>query len=59
MFQNGSCGFEHPQAACRSAELATENQHNAAREMDARDEMVAARREQQRLYILRNLNGRH
>jgi hypothetical protein len=38
------------------ADGSTERRLNEVREADAREQMVAARREQQRLNILRNLN---
>lgn len=59
MNQSGSYGFEHQLAAGMRAELAADNQHNAVHEMEAREQMVAARREQQRLQILRRLGYRY
>lgn len=38
-------------------DVSSEALHSAACEMDAREQMVAARREQQRLHILRNLHS--
>ncbi len=59
MLQNLSSGFEHKQSNSMGSGSAVESQRNAGREMDAREQMIAARREMQRLYILRNLCGRH
>jgi hypothetical protein len=47
--------IDHQQANAIVSELATERQYKILNELDAREEMVAARREEQRLHILRNL----
>lgn len=57
MSNNGSCDTEYKQASYMAAQ--TESQRNSTAEMDARDKMIADRREQQRLYILRNLGFCH
>jgi hypothetical protein len=40
-----------------NVDTSAEARRNVVREMDAREQMVAARREQQRLNILRSLSG--
>lgn len=57
MLQNGNYDFKTQMVTCITAELTADNQHKAGREDDdARDRMVAARREQQRLSIVRSLS---
>ncbi len=51
MSKAGSDGLEHPNS---NTDSIVQVQRNAVHEMDAREKMVAARREQQRLHILRN-----
>jgi hypothetical protein len=54
--QTISYNFEYPKEIFSHTELASETHHLQASETDSRDQMIADRREQQRLYILRNLN---
>jgi hypothetical protein len=56
MLQNLS---DYRQLDCMAGESEMEGQHNAVDEMNAREKMVADRREQQRLHILHNLLCRH
>lgn len=51
--------IEHRQLNCMVGELVMDSQRKAIDEMNAREKMVADRREQQRLHILRNLLCRH
>lgn len=56
MFKKGSYDFECQLAHYIDTEQAEEKRHHAMPQVDARQEMVAARREQQRLSILRYLH---
>lgn len=51
--------IEHSQSKCIDGDLLRESQRQTMDEMNAREKMVADRREQQRLRILRNLVCRH
>ncbi len=56
MFKEGCHDIEIQMAACSIKPLTSENKRKSAREEDdARERMVAARREQQRLSIIRRL----
>lgn len=57
MFQKGSYDFECQLAHYIGTEPAEESSHHSIQQTDARQEMVAARREQQRLGILRYLRS--
>ncbi|MDX8379560.1 MAG: hypothetical protein R8K48_05880 [Gallionella sp.] len=57
MSNNGNCDTEYKQENPMAAQ--SESQRNSTAERDPRDKMIAARREQQRLYILRSLGFCH
>ncbi len=55
MIQNASFVFESQRSV---GDPGAESQHKSSQEIDAREQMVAARREQQRLQLLRKMYGR-